>query len=186
MSESLESSMGLRGLTYILLASIAASLVTTTPGGSFEGHFLSGWTVTLVLLAAATLIFHFNYPNSSGRSSKAFLVIGGLVGELFLVRGMLALDPMCNWVLIPVAAVPMIHSVLLGQRVGTFSSIFTAILGALLMPPEEGMPYLAFALVVGFTGVLVTRKVRSRGRLLMAGFYVGLVAVLLGLSLIHI
>jgi len=173
--------MGLRGLTYILLASIAASLVTTTPGGSFEGHFLSGWTVTLVLLAAATLIFHFNYPNSSGRSSKAFLVIGGLVGELFLVRGMLALDPMCNWVLIPVAAVPMIHSVLLGQRVGTFSSIFTAILGALLMPPEEGMPYLAFALVVGFTGVLVTRKVRSRGRLLMAGFYVGLVAVLLGL-----
>lgn len=181
MTESLESSLWLRILMYTLMASLAAWVVTTIPGGSFEGKFLEGWTVTFVILAAAVLIFHFNYPISSGRSSKAFLVVGGLVSEMFIVRGMLALDPGSSFILMPVAAVPMIHSVLIGQRVGTYSAIFTAILGTLLMPPEKAMEYFAFALVAGYTGVVVTRQVRKRGRLLRAGFYVGLVAVLLGL-----
>lgn len=181
VTESLESSLWLRIVMYFLMASLAAWVVTTIPGGSFEGKFLEGWTVTLVILAAAVLIFHFNYPISSGRSSKALLVIGGMVSEMFIVRGMLALDPESSWILMPVAAIPMIHSVLIGQRVGTYSSIFTAILGTLLMPPEKAMEYFAFALVAGYTGVVVTRKVRKRGRLLRAGFYVGLVAVLLGL-----
>ncbi|GHC67468.1 HDIG domain-containing metalloprotein [Roseibacillus persicicus] len=181
VTESLESSLGVRLGLYALLAIFAGWLVTTVPGGSFEGHIVAGWTVTLVILAAAILIFHFNYPQTSSRASKTFLVIGGLLGELFLLRGVMAMSPENGILIMPVALIPIFHSVLVGQRVGTFSAIFTAILGALLMEPGEAMRFLAYALVASYTGVLVTRRVKKRGRLLRAGFYVGIVSMLLGI-----
>lgn len=181
VSESLESSFGVRLGLYGILALVAGWLVTTVPGGTFEGELVAGWTVTLVILAAAILIFHFNYPNTSSRSSKTFLVIGGLLAELFLIRGVMVLDPEHEMLLLPVALIPIFHSVLIGQRVGTFSAIFTSILGALLMEPGNAMQFLAFSLVASYTGVLVTRRVKKRGRLLRAGFYVGLVSMLLGI-----
>ena len=181
VTESLENSPGLRIGLYGALALVAGWLVTTVPGGTFEGQMLAGWTVTLVILAAAIFIFHFNYPTTSGRSSKTFLVIGGLLAELFLIRAVMALDPVHGMLVLPVALVPIFHSVLIGQRVGTFSAIFSSILGALLMEPDKAMQFLAFSLVASYTGVLVTRRVKKRGRLLRAGFYVGLVSVLLGI-----
>ncbi len=181
VTESLENSMGVRIGLYGLLALVAGWLVTTVSGGTFESELLAGWTVTLVILAAAILIFHFNYPNTSSRSSKTFLVIGGLLAQLFLIRGVMALEPMYEMLVLPVALIPMFHSVLLGQRVGTFSAIFSSILGALLMSPDQATPFLAFSLVASYTGVLVTRRVKKRGRLLRAGLYVGLVSMLLGI-----
>lgn len=183
VTESLENSLGLRIGLYGLMALFAGWLVTTVPDGTFEGRVLAGWTVTLVILAAAVLIFHFNYPATSNRSSKTFLVIGGLLVELFLIRAVIAFNPRYELLVLPVALVPLFHSVLIGQRVGTFSAIFTAILGALLMEPDRAMSFLAFALVASFTGVLATRTVKKRGRLLQAGFYVGVVSVILGLFL---
>ena len=181
MTESLESSLGLRIGLYGLLALAAGWLVTTVPGGTFEGALLTGWTVTLIVLAAAILIFHFNYPTTSSRSSKTFLVIGGLLASLFLIRGVTALEPTHKMLVLPVALIPIFHSVLIGQRIGTFSAIFTSILGALLMEPAKTMQFLAFALVASYTGVLATRSVKKRGRLLRAGFYVGLVSMLLSI-----
>ena len=181
VTESLESSLGVRVGLYAILAILAGWLVTTVPGGTFEGRMLAGWTVTLVILAAAIAIFHFNYPATSNRSSKTFLVIGGLLAELLLLRGVMALDPAHEMLVLPVAVIPMFHSVLIGQRVGTFSAIFSSILGALLMQPDKAMQFLAFALVASFTAVLVTRRVKKRGRLLRAGFYVGIVSVVLGI-----
>lgn len=181
VTESLESSLGLRIGLYGVLALIAGWLVTTVPGGTFQGELLAGWTVTLVILAAAILIFHFNYPSTSSRSSKTFLVIGGLLAKLFLIRGVMALEPTHEMLVLPVALVPIFHSVLIGQRVGTFSAIFTSILGALLMEPGQAMQFLAYSLVASYTGVLVTRSVKKRGRLLRAGFYVGIVSVVLGI-----
>lgn len=181
VSESLENSLGLRVGFYGVMLLLTGWLVTTVPGGTFEGRIVAGWTVSSVILAAAILIFHFNYPTTSSRSSKTLLVIGGLVGQLILIRGITALQPAHQILVLPVALVPIFHSVLIGQRVGTYSSIFAAIAGALLMEPGKAMPFLAFALVASYTGVLVTRRVKKRGRLLWAGFYVGCVSVLLGI-----
>ena len=181
MTESLENSFGIRLALYGALTLVAGWLVTTVPGGTFQGELLAGWTVTLVILATAILIFHFNYPTTSSRSSKTFLVIGGLLAALFLFRGVMILKPLHQMLMLPVALVPIFHSVLMGQRVGTFSAIFTSVLGALLMEPGKAMQFLAFSLIASYTGVLVTRSVKRRGRLLRAGFYVGLVNVVIGL-----
>lgn len=181
ITEMLETNPNVRILIYILLTALASYLVVSSPGGSFYNNGVGGCTVTVAVLVAAILVFSFNYPLNANRSSKVVLVIGGLVAEMILLRGAIALEPRSILLLTPVAAVPMIHSVLLGQRLGTFSAIFTAILGALMIGPGEAMSFLAFALIAGYTGVIVTRQVRKRGRLLRAGFYVGLVAVLMGL-----
>ena len=183
VTESLENSMGVRVGLYSLVAFVAGWLVVTAPQGSFEGKILAGFTVTMVIFAAAVFIFHFNYPRTSGRSSRTFLVVGGLLAELFLIRGVMAMNPLHQLLVMPVALIPIFHSVLVGQRVGTYSAIFTAILGALLMPPGDAMQFLAFSLVASYTGVLATRRVKKRGRLLRAGFYVGVIGVVLGILL---
>ncbi|MDP0489751.1 MAG: HDIG domain-containing protein [Verrucomicrobiota bacterium JB023] len=183
LAETIEGSLWVRVVLYALCGVVAGLLVTQSPGASFEGRILPGFVVTTVILLAAILIFHFNHPVSSHRTSKVFLTFGGLLGQLLLVRGVLAMEPPGMLLLMPVAFVPIIHSVLLGQRIGTLSAVFSAILGAMVVRPELAMEYLGFALVAGYTGVLVTRKVRKRGQLLRAGFYVGLVGVVLALLL---
>ncbi|MEM9079994.1 MAG: HDIG domain-containing metalloprotein [Verrucomicrobiota bacterium] len=181
VSESLESSEWVRFSIYGVFVVVGWLLVAGAPGGSFDGEFLAGGVVTFVIFAAAVLIFHFNHPQSSNRSSKAVLVIGGLVAQLLLVRGVMALNPPSVLLVMPVAFVPLVHSVLLGQRLGTFSTIFCAILGALVVQPEMAMEYLAFALVAGYTGVLATRRVKKREKLLRAGLFIGLVGVVIAI-----
>ena len=183
VTESLESSHGVRLAMYGGMWLIVGWLVTFAPGGTFEGKMVKGWAVSFVVLAAVALIFHFNYPKTSARSSKTLLVVGGFLGQLFIIRAVMLLNPMLGVLVLPVALIPLFHSVLLGQRVGTFSAIFTAILGALLMEPGQAMQFLAFSLVASYTGVLATRKVKKRGRLLRAGCYVGLVSVVVGIFL---
>ena len=181
LSESLENSFWVRAILYGFFALIAGVTVTGVPGGVFANNILTGWAVTAVMMLAAILIFHFNHPVSSKRSSKALLIIGGLVGQMLLILGVLALNVEKPLLLMPVAFVPIVHSVLLGQRLGTYSALFCALLGALVVPAEMAMPFLAYALIAGYTGVLVTRQVKKRGRLLRAGFYVGAIGVLLGM-----
>ena len=183
VTESLESSHGVRLAMYGGMWLIVGWLVTFAPGGTFEGKMVKGWAVSFVVLAAVALIFHFNYPKTSARSSKTLLVVGGFLGQLCIIRAVMLLNPMLGVLVLPVALIPLFHSVLLGQRVGTFSAIFTAILGALLMEPGQAMQFLAFSLVASYTGVLATRKVKKRGRLLRAGCYVGLVSVVVGIFL---
>ena len=183
VTESLESSHGVRLAMYGGMWLIVGWLVTFAPGGTFEGKMVKGWAVSFVVLAAVALIFHFNYPKTSARSSKTLLVVGGFLGQLCIIRAVMLLNPMLGVLVLPVALIPLFHSVLLGQRVGTFSAIFTAILGALLMEPGQAMQFLAFSLVASYTGVLATRKVKKRGRLLRAGCYVGLVSVVVGMFL---
>ena len=183
VTESLESSHGVRLAMYGGMWLIVGWLVTFAPGGTFEGKMVKGWAVSFVVLVAVALIFHFNYPKTSARSSKTLLVVGGFLGQLCIIRAVMLLNPMLGVLVLPVALIPLFHSVLLGQRVGTFSAIFTAILGALLMEPGQAMQFLAFSLVASYTGVLATRKVKKRGRLLRAGCYVGLVSVVVGIFL---
>lgn len=142
----------------------------------------------LVLAITALVTFHASHQISCRRNSRVVLVLGGVMAHLLIVRLIITLlgDAFPEgfaFLFIPFALAPMLHGVLLGRSVGTFSAVYVSLLGCLLVPLPEIIPYLVVSLVSGMTAVLLTNQVRKRVQLLRAGIYVGAVAIVLAVVL---
>ncbi|OYW28591.1 MAG: hypothetical protein B7Z47_05660 [Chthoniobacter sp. 12-60-6] len=117
------------------------------------------------------------------------LVLGTIFTHLALVVLMLDGSFAQSWgktlkaIVLPHAFGPVVLSVILGRRIGLFGAIYTTLLGVLVCISISAPTYMATSALLGFTGVLLTKSVRHRKRLFMAGLYVGLVAVAYSLLL---
>ena len=181
----LSRSHSVRSGIYLAFALCFAALIYATSG--IEGLGKQGsLMVGGVLLTCAIAIFHLNHGVSAVRNGNVLLVFGGILFQLWLIhltRGISSkwLPADAQFLLIPMAFAPMVHSVLLGQRAGVYSSVFASLFGALLISSENRWPFLVLSLFCGLVAVFGTRNVRKRGKLLRAGFYVGIGGLLLGL-----
>jgi len=181
----LSRSPSVRAGIYLAFALGLAILIALTSGMSGLG--LRGTlTVAGVLLICAIAIFHLNHGTSAVKNGSVLLVFGGIFFQLWLIHvtrdaSSAWFSPDAQFFLIPLAFAPMVHSLLLGQRVGVYSSVFGSLFGALLISSDSRWPFLVLSLFCGLIAVFGTKHVRKRGKLLRAGFYVGLGALLLGL-----
>ena len=125
---------------------------------------------------------------SCQRNSRVILVFGGLIGHLILFRMSMTLADSgfipgeFRFFFAPFALAPMLHSVLLGRAAGIFSAVFVTLIGCMLVPKGEVLPYMLLSLIAGIASVLLTEQVRKRLHLLQSGVYVG--AIILFLSLL--
>ena len=109
------------------------------------------------------------------------LVLGTIFTQLALVVLMLEASFAHSWgktlraVVLPHAFAPVVLSVILGRRIGLFGAIYATLFGVLVCISISAPTYMATSALLGFTGVLLTKRVRRRNRLFMAGLYVGLV-----------
>lgn len=141
-----------------------------------------------VIMISGLAIFHLNHQQSAARNGKVLLVFGGILVHLWVVR--LAWGVAINselgedfaFLVIPMALAPMVHSVLLGQRAGVYSSVFVSLFGALTISSEDRWAFFAISLICGLTSVFATKRVSKRGRLLRAGLWVGIVALVVDLA----
>jgi len=117
------------------------------------------------------------------------LVLGTIFTQLALVVLMLEASFAHSWgktlraVVLPHAFAPVVLSVILGRRIGLFGAIYATLFGVLVCISISAPTYMATSALLGFTGVLLTKRVRRRNRLFMAGLYVGLVATAYSLLL---
>src|SRR5690606_10589415 len=131
------------------------------------------------------VMFHQSHVNSCQRNSRVILVLGGLIGHLSIVRLVLSFNTSASlpeaftFLFIPFALVPMLHSVLLGRNVGSFSTVFVSFIGCRVVPREDVIGSLIVSLVGGMTAVVLTERIRKRVQLLRAGLYVGAVTLIL-------
>ncbi len=170
---------------YLAFALGLAFLISATAGIASLGY-QGTLTVAGVLLVCAVAIFHLNHGKDALRNGNVLLVFGGMLFQLWLIhiaKGLSSawFSPDAQFLLIPFAFAPMIHSVLLGQRAGVYTTVFAGLFGALLMPTEIRWPFLGLSMFCGLIAVFGTKRVRKRGKLLRAGFYVGIGVLLLGL-----
>ena len=180
--EKLDQSLVLRGTLYLSFAVGMLSLLIGSEGNTLGWLFISS-----VILVCALAIFHLNHQSSAKRNGTVFLVFGGILAHLWMVRVACgfadgtALPEEYQFLILPLAFAPMVHSVLLGQRAGVYSAVFVSLFGALAMPINDRWSFLAISLFCGLVAVFATKKVRKRGRLLRAGFWVGVGALLIDL-----
>lgn len=187
---TLEDSQFVKLALYVAFAVGTALLVLkASPSATFADAPFKGMVYGFALALTALAMFHVSNQQSTLRNSRVILVLGGLIGHLFIVRLVMALadaesiEETYRYLFIPFALAPMLHGVLLGRTVGSFSAVYVSLIGSLLVPKDDVMNYLIVSLVAGMTAVLCTDQVRKRIKLIRAGIYVGIVMVILALVL---
>nr|WP_226894688.1 HDIG domain-containing metalloprotein [Luteolibacter marinus] len=183
---TLDRSMWVRISLYLAFAAgIGVMVLRAASDSNFADDPLRGALFGFVLAATAVAIVQANYETVAQRNGRVLLVLGGLVGHLAVVRGISFmvdandLPGEMKFLLIPFALTPMVHAVLLGRAIGTFSTVYAALLGSLVMPKQDVLLYLTVSLVCGLVAVQSVHRVRKRVQLLRAGVYAGMAALLL-------
>ena len=188
--QALEDSPLVKMALYITFAVGSAVLVLkASPEATFAAEPFKGMIYGFVLALTALAMFHVGHQQMCGRNSRVVLVLGGLIGQLLIVRLVMSLadagtiQETYRYLFVPCALAPMLHGILLGRTVGAFSAVYVSLIGSLLVPAPDVMNYVIVSLVAGMTAVLCTERVRKRTQLIRAGIYVGAVMVVLALVL---
>ena len=172
-------------LSVFFVIGFAALVSSQSPGDSWSNQDWQAVFSAATLSLTALLMLRTNHRDMFNKNGILLLLLGGVLLHLTLVR-MISLWVDVNEVrnqykllLIPFALAPMVHSVLLGRKAGTFSAVFVSLAGTMLMPAEEVVVYLTMSLVCGVVVVMLTHRVRKRLQLLRAGTYTGALALVL-------
>jgi putative nucleotidyltransferase with HDIG domain len=178
---AMDRSLAVRGLLYLGFCLGILGLLLSVQ------DIDSRWGEAVVILICGLAIFHLNHQQSARRNGCVLLVFGGILIHLWVVKlacGVALrsdLGEHYDFLVMPIALAPMVHSVLLGQRAGVYSSVFVSLFGALTIPSDDRWAFFAISLFCGLTSVFATKRVSKRGRLLRAGFWVGVMALLVDL-----
>lgn len=188
--QALEESLWVKLALYATFAVASGVMVLKASAGTaFAEDPLKGALYGFIISITAIVMFQVSLQTTCRRNSRVVLVLGGLIGHLILVRLTMGLADSGNipevyrFFFVPFALAPMLHGVLLGRAVGSFSAVYVTLIGCLLAPQGEVLGYMILSLVAGMTSVLLAHQVRKRIQLLQAGIYVGAVTLVLGLIL---
>lgn len=186
----LEASQWVKFALYIAFAiSSAIFVLKASPEATFVEVPFKGMIYGFVFALTALAIFHVSHQKVCDRNSRVILVLGGMITHLAFVQLVMKLadagtiQETYRYLLVPCALAPMLHGILLGRAVGSFSAVYVSLIGSLLVPADDVINYLIVSLVAGMTAVLSTDRVRNRIQLLRAGIYVGMVMIFLALVL---
>jgi len=148
------------------------------------------FVIALLFLATAIVQLWINQPRTFERNSRLFLVFGIIYVQLAITRLLIvlcnsglfsALKPETAWLIAPYAFAPLVLCVLLGRNHGLYGAVFVSLWSSILASKIDA-PMLVNGLISGFTAVYLTLQVRRRGRLIRAGFFVGVAIWLLSLA----
>jgi cyclic-di-AMP phosphodiesterase PgpH len=148
------------------------------------------FVIALLVLATAITQLWINQPKSFSRSSRILLIFGVILVQLTVTKVLLVLcnsgsyrflRPEMAGLITPYAFAPLVLSVLLGRHHGLYAAFFVSLWSSVLFGPIDA-PLLVTSLISGFTAVSLTLQVRRRGKLIRAGFWVGLAILLLSLA----
>src|SRR5437868_3672939 len=148
------------------------------------------FVIALLFLATAIIQLWINQPKTFSQNSRILLVFGIIFIQLAVTKLVLVLcnsgnyrilTPEMGGLITPYAFAPLILSVLLGRNHGLFAAVFVSLWSSVLFGPIDA-PILVTSLISGFTAVSLTLQVRRRGKLIRAGFGVGIAIWALSLT----
>ncbi len=181
-----------------MVLAMAVALASLVSGDCSQPDAPQRLLVDFFVYVLAVALVWMNHRSVWGDNGRLLLLLGTLVGHVWLVRVVLSgaqestahflrdwpeTDQHQFWtMLVPYGLGPMLVSVLLGQRLGIVVAIFGSIFGAMLQGSLDAR-FMVVSLLCGFVASLTARDVRRRTDLLWAGILVGGTAVVLGMLL---
>ncbi|HEY2125448.1 MAG TPA: HDIG domain-containing protein [Chthoniobacterales bacterium] len=173
----------------LVLAGFVAGLAFLVFSGQ-QPEPTKNFVIALLFLATALIQLSINQPKTFSRTSRILLAFGVILVQLAVTKLVLVVcnsghyrifRPETGGLMTPYAFAPLVLSVLLGRRHGLFAAVFVSLWSSVLFGVIDA-PLLVTSLISGFTAVSLTMQVRHRGKLVRAGFGVGLAIWLLSLA----
>ncbi len=149
----------------------------------YDAHQAFSLVAGVLLFLAALVHFFVNHPRNFANNLRVLLIFGATllhVGAIkFIALFLMAAGSETPGLILvlPYAVAPMLLTALIDRNLGLFAAVLTSLFGGLLMPLEQAYAYLFINLFTGFIAVIVTSQLRRRSRLLRAGFFCGLAAM---------
>src|ERR687891_2370730 len=174
---------------FLIFALFAGGLAFLVFSGQ-QAEPTKNYVIALLVLATAITQLWINQPKSFEQNSRILLVLSVIFVQLAVTKLLLVvcnsgsyrfLRPETAGLITPYAFAPLVLSVLLGRQHGLYAAFFVSLWSSMLFGPIDA-PLLITSLISGFTAVSLTLQVRRRGRLIRAGFFVGLAIWLLSLT----
>jgi putative nucleotidyltransferase with HDIG domain len=190
--QTLEESFSVKVALYATFAVVSAVLILKAENIGHGMDPLKRALYGLVFALTAVAMFHANSQTYCRRNSRTILVLGGMLAHLLIVGLILKLArsddilEVYQYLLVPFALAPMLHSILLGRMMGTFSAVYVSLIGSLLVPSDDMLGFLTLSLVSSITAVLLTGHIRKRSQLLSAGIFIGVVSLLVAIIWGHL
>ena len=181
---SMDRSIFLRVSLYLVFVVASSVLVFSIANTNVRALTpVNAFFINVLLSSGLIALFDLQHQHRV-RNARVFLVLGAIMAHLLGLYFVSALIPAITSatfvpLLLPFALAPLVNAVLLGRLSGMFTCYAVTLLGSLLVPSEIIMQYMVMSLITGLTVVVFTKKVRRRGALLRAGFYCGVVVMML-------
>jgi putative nucleotidyltransferase with HDIG domain len=187
---ALEDSFWVKLALYATFAVATGVMVLkASPNTSFADDPLKGALFGFIIAVTAVVLFQVSLQSRCRRNSRVVLVLGGVLLHLVMVRAVMGLvevgtiPEVFRFFVVPFALAPMLHGILLGRAVASFSAVYVTLIGCLIVPKPDSLNYMLFSLVAGLISVLLAYQVRKRLQLLQSGVYVGAVTLVVGIVL---
>lgn len=191
LSEMLRSGWQICGLLFLLFVALVSFWIVLSSSGEaiFAGNALQTIVVVTVISATLMVHWHVSLPHTFHQNSRVTLMLSVILTQLMLVKlseyvaTTFAPEGGFRFLVEPYLFAPIVMSLLVGRRHGTFAVVYASLFGGMTVAKDEAFLFVIFSMISGFVAIYLTNKVRRRSRLVMAGAYSGLACVLLALVL---
>ncbi|MEX2579919.1 MAG: HDIG domain-containing metalloprotein [Verrucomicrobiales bacterium] len=191
MSEMLSYGWQVCGLLFVVFAAIVSAwvIVTSSSESIFANRALQTIVVVTVISATLMVHWHVSLPQTFHRNSRITLMLTVVIMQLMLVKlseyvaTTFAPDGGFRFLVEPYIFAPIVISLLVGRRHGTFAVVYSSLFGGMTVPNDKAFLFIIFSMICGFVAIYLTNQVRQRSRLVMAGVYSGMACVILALIL---
>lgn len=190
-SELLKSGWQICFLLFLVFAGLVSIWICLSAheASIFRGNVLQTTVVVTVITATLMVHWHVSLPQTFQRNSRVTLMLCVILSQLMLVKlseyvaFTFAPTGPYRFLVEPYIFAPMVVSLLIGRRHGTFAVVYSSLLGAMIVERSEVFLFIIFSMISGFAAIYLTDRVRRRSRLVTAGLYAGLAVVFLAFTL---
>ena len=191
ISEMMRSGWQVSGLLFAVFAALVSFWIifSSSTGSIFAGNHLQAFVVVTVISATLVVHWHVSLPQTFHQNSRITLILLVILLQLMLVKlseyvaSTFAPEGGFRFLVEPYIFAPIIVSLLVGRRHGTFAVVYSSLFGGMTVAKEEAFPFIIFSMICGFVAIYLTNNVRRRSRLVMAGAYSGIACILLASTL---
>ena len=190
-SAALRSSFQVCLLLFIVFAALVSGWIVLSGNEDslFAGNPMQAVVVVTVVTATVMIHWHVSLPQTFRQNSTVTLMLTIIVLQLLLVKlseyvaSTFAPGGGFQFLVEPYIFAPMVLSLLVGRRHGTFAVVYASLFGGMTVARSEAFVFIIFSMICGFVAIYLTNQVRKRSRLVGAGAYAGLACVLLAFTL---
>jgi putative nucleotidyltransferase with HDIG domain len=191
LSEALRTSWQVCGLLFLVFAGLVSFWINLSSNETslFANNPLQAVVVVTVIAATLMVHWHVSLPQTFRQNSTVTLMLTIILIQLLLVKlseyvaTTFAPGGGFRFLVEPYIFAPIVISLLVGRRHGTFAVVYASLFGGMTVAKDEAFLFVIFSMICGFVAIYLTNRVRKRSRLVVAGMYAGLACVFLAFTL---